>query len=326
MFNMEDSYKAIRQTAGVYQRGNAVLTVTGSQQRDYVQFLLARSVEFASANSSIDSLLLDKTANPVGTAIAILGTDAIDIVVDAPQTWLDYAEDLKSSYDVQVETGKLAVQVEGPQAWKVAGLSVADRHISDVLLNEALDIEMDGAAVKLARAGTTAEYGYLFVSSAQSVLDTLAKQAEQFGGGLIDPAVLDRIHVEINYPVLPDQVHGLTIFECGVPWLVTVGRQDAYIGSDALEIAPPRRRTVAAVFAENDCPPVGSLVNVDGETVGSVTVSIAKLGNRDGLGLLLLDDPMGVPGITVEVGGVSGVTVSRPVIAPESWAEGMETV
>jgi len=325
MFDIQDSYRAIRRTAGVYQRGNAVLTVTGPQRRDYVQFLLARSVEFAGVNSCVDSLLLDEQANPVGAAVAVVAAEFIDVVVDAPQSWLDHAISLKSDYDVEVDTtGKLAVQVEGPQAWKVAGPFVPDRHISDVLLNEALDTEVNGELARLGRTGTTAEYGYLFISSSASLLSHLAAQAETVGGGQIDKAILDRVHVEINYPVMPDQLRGLTVFECGVPWLATVGREDAYIGSDAIVIAPPHRRTVAAIFADNDCPAVGSAVSVDGEAVGTVTVSIPRLGNQDGLGLLVMDDPMAVPGIAVEAGGVSGMTVSRPVIAPESWSEGME--
>ncbi|MDR1213414.1 MAG: hypothetical protein LBK54_04910 [Propionibacteriaceae bacterium] len=324
MLDLNASYEAIRGTAGVYRRGDAVLKVTGPQRLEYVQFLLAKSVEFVNIDTCVDSVLLDDRAHPVGLAVALIGADQIDLVVEAGQAWFDQAGDLRRSYDVAVdESGALAVQVEGPSSWKVAAELVTDRDISDVLLSECLDAELDGQTVRLARTGATAEYGYLVIAESPVALERLAQGATAIGGGLIDPAVLRRVRAEVNFPVLPDQLQGVSLFECGLPWLATITREDPFLGSAALEMAPPARRTVAAIFPAADCPAAGSPVLVDGSEVGLLTVWTPRANQSDGLGLLLLDDPFGVPGLTVEAAGVSGHTVSRPVIAPLSWSQGI---
>jgi len=324
MLDMKASYTTIRNTVGVYQRGNKVLTITGSQRLEYTQFLLAKSIEFARIDTCIDSILLDADAHPVGTAVAMIREDTIELVVEAPPTWFDHAVEIQQRYDIQVDySTAIAIQVEGPHSWKVAATLVADREISDILLNECVDAELNGEAIYLARAGTTAEYGYLIISSSRTTLDNLVECAESLGGGLIDPTVLNRIHAETNYPIIPEQFQGTSIFECGLPWMASVTRTDAFLGSEKLELKPPSRRTVAAIFSGHDCPPMGTAVFVDGDSVGTLLVSTDRAGQEDGLGLLLMDDPYGVPGVGVEIAGTLGVTVSRPVVAPLSWSIGI---
>ncbi|MDR1079061.1 MAG: hypothetical protein LBL55_10495 [Propionibacteriaceae bacterium] len=324
MLDLNASYEAIRGTVGVYQRGDAVLRVTGPQRLEYVQCLLAKSVEFVNIDTCVDSVLLDDRAQPVGLAVALIGPDQIDLVVEATPAWFERASDLRPSYEVAVDgSDGLAVQIEGPLSWRVAAELVTDRDISDVLLHECLAAELDGQTVRLARTGATAEYGYLVIASGPAALEGLAARAAAHGGGPIDPAVLRRVRAEINFPVLPEQLRGVSLFECGLPWLATVDRTDPYVGSAALAPEPPVRRTVAAIFPAADCPPAGCPVLVDGSEVGRLTVWTPRANQADGLGLLLLDDPFGVPGLSVEVAGVAGHTVSRPVIAPLSWSQGI---
>jgi len=322
MLDIAMSYAAIRNTAGVYARGESVLSISGPDRHSFVQFLLARSIEFAATNTCVDSILLNDVGRPVGVATAVIGEERIDLVVDAPQEWFDLAARIQEKYDIVVDSSTFhAFEIEGPLAWKAVTPLVMDRDISDVLLHECLEIELDGVDVRMARAGTTAEYGYLLLASSASTAETLQALAQSVGGDLITPEVLSRIHVEINFPVLPEQLKDVSLFECGLPWMATLTRTDIFLGMEKLVIAPPSIRTVAVSFPGHDCPRVGAAVLVDGENVGVISVSTPRAGLPDGLGLCLLQDPFGVPGVSVDVEGIEGLTLSRPVIDPLSWSQ-----
>lgn len=322
MLDQESSYLAIRRSAGVYRRGDAVLCVKGAQRQAYVLWLLAKSIQFVGIDACADSVLLDADGHVVGVAVAILREDRIYVLVEASPAWHQAAGDAAKNFDVSVETmANSAVQVEGPLSWAVVQDALVENSIEDVLLGECVDAAFDGQSACLARVGTSAEYGYLVVSDAVDVFDHLVARAQAVGGGEIDPTVLPRVRVEANYPAMPHQTVDCSLFESGLAWLATVTRADAYAGSGRLDFSAPTRRTVAAYFAGSDCPEVGTPVTDDGVVVGHVLVSTPRVGQPDGLGLLLLDDPFGVPGLELEAGGATASTVSRPTLTPRSWSQ-----
>ena len=322
MLNQVSSYSAIRQLVGVYRRGDTVMCVRGSQRQAYVLWLLAKSVEFVGIDACADSVLLGAEGEVVGVAVAVLREDCIYLVVEATPAWHEAAAGAAERFDVTVETMAVgAVQVEGPLSWVVVQDVLKEDGIEDILLGECVDASFAGQPVCLARVGTTAEYGYLVVSDAVDVFDALVARAGAVGGGEIDPTVLTRLRVETNYPALPFQAVGCSLFESGMAWLATPTRTDEYAGVGGLDFSAPTRRTVAAYFAGADCPAVGTPVTDDGAVVGHVLVSTPRAGQPDGLGLLLLDDPYGVPGLALEAAGTKAATVSRPTLTPKSWSQ-----
>ena len=322
MLNQVSSYSAVRNSVGVYRRGDTVMCVRGAQRQAYVLWLLAKSIEFVGIDACADSVLLEADGKVVGVAVAILREDCIYLVVEASAQWREVAAGAAERFDVTVETiADNAVQVEGPLAWMAVQDVLSVDGIEDILLGECVDASFDGQSVCLARVGTSAEYGYLVVSDSVDVFDDLVAQAETVGGGEIDPTVLVRLRVETNYPALPFQAADCSLFESGLAWLATVTRTDEYLGSGGLELVAPTRRTVAAYFAGSDCPAVGTSVTDNGTVVGHVLVSTPRVGQPDGLGLLLLDDPFGVPGLELEAGGATASTVSRPTLTPRSWSQ-----
>ncbi|MCL2482238.1 MAG: hypothetical protein FWF43_02240 [Propionibacteriaceae bacterium] len=322
MLDVSSSHSAVRQSAGVFFRGDTISCVRGTQRLEYVSHLLSKSVEFSGIDTCVDSLLLNNDGIILGLAVAILREDRIYLVTEAEQAWHDLAADAQDDFDITVESlPHRAVQVEGPLAWAVVQTLMGDHNIQDVLLNECIDATMDDEPVCLARVGTTAEYGYLVFSDTIDVLPTLAKRAKAEGGGEVDPDVVDRLRLEASFPVLPSQGADCTVFEAGLGWLVTLTDEAHYVGRAALSDEAPTRRTVVARFPGCDCPPVGTPVLADGAEVGHVLVSTHRAGQDDGLALLLMDDPFGVPGLEFEIGGITAETISRPTLTPESWIQ-----
>lgn len=318
MLDLSTSYDALRTTAGTYRRGTAIARIEGVDRARLATRLLAKSIEFAPVDSCVDSLLLDDEGAPLGLALALLRDDVIVLVVDADEAWFALAERVAADFDAEVvRDERIAVAVEGPRAWQVVEPLVTDRGIADVLLGEVLDAELDGAAVLLARTGTTAEFGYLVVG-AEPIAAALAAAAADVDGGEIDPAVLDRVRVETNYPVLPAQLDGANLLEAGLGWFATLGREDEFVGAAVAETPAPERRTVAAEL-DGDCPAVGAEVRDGDRVIGRVLVATERAGRDAGLALLLLDDPYGVPGLELDVDGVAARTLARPTVSPASW-------
>ncbi|NLT27026.1 MAG: aminomethyl transferase family protein [Microbacteriaceae bacterium] len=318
MLDLSTSYDALRTTAGTYRRGAAIARIEGVDRARLATRLLAKSIEFAPVDSCVDSLLLDDEGAPLGLALALLRDDVIVLVVDADEAWFALAERVAADFDAEVvRDERIAVAVEGPRAWQVVEPLVTDRGIADVLLGEVLDAELDGAAVLLARTGTTAEFGYLVVG-AEPIAAALAAAAADVDGGEIDPAVLDRVRVETNYPVLPAQLDGANLLEAGLGWFATLGREDEFVGAAVAETPAPERRTVAAEL-DGDCPAVGAEVRDGDRVIGRVLVATERAGRDAGLALLLLDDPYGVPGLELDVDGVAARTLARPTVSPASW-------
>jgi aminomethyltransferase len=321
MLSIEESYSAIRSTAAVIDRpSRVVVSLAGPTRMEAVRQLLAKSTEFVNANTCVDSLLLSEAGEVIGSATAIIRDEEVLVVVDADQEWFELLTTLAAEHEVTVTLNpdRKALNVEGPLSWQVVEGLTGATPVEDVLLRECVTGTLDGREVLVARSGSTAEFGYLVVADADPTA-TLTAAAQGLGGGLVDLRVLTRVHVETNSPVLPDQVEGCTLLEAGLGWLASLDRDDSFIGDIVTSLSAPQRRLVAA-YLDGDCPEAGTPVR-DGDTVvGRVQVAAPTAGQAEGLALLLLDNPYGVPGLELSVGDRTARTVSRPTIAPVSWS------
>jgi len=333
MLTMTDSYVALRRSAGYYVRDMQIAAVRGPARLKLVKWLLAKSIEFAEPGRVVESLLIDDQAVVRGTAIAVIDEDELLLLTEADEDLLatltaSAANLALSASDVEVSPVRdlVTLQVEGPLAWRAVEDALKGEHISSLLLNECRRYPSGGDLSRLIRIGTTAEFGYLVlvpVATRPRIEAEWEARLAELGGGMIDPGCLDRVRAEVNHPVLPDQACGLSAFEAGIAWLVSLEREDPYRGAAALTLEESTRRVVAAFSSGANFPAVGTEV-VDGAVhVGVVQVSAPRCGRDDGFGLLLLDKPFDTPGLFFTAGGVGLRTVSRPAVEPESWIANM---
>ncbi|WP_426763890.1 aminomethyl transferase family protein [Pseudarthrobacter sp. 1G09] len=329
MLTTKESYAAIRHTAAVYNRGGEVLRLTGTHRVELLSWLLAKQTEFAEPGTVVESLILDETGNVEGSALVVLDDEAAVVIADSQTPLLPIALaaieslGLEGTFAEDAEDLAAVLAIEGPLSWQVAE-DITEDPISEILLNEWRRGTLNGTGCLLVRIGTTAEYGYLVVTSAAggtSAFDRLVDRAQGVGGGRIDKNVLHRAQAEVNHPVLPSQAQGLNIFEAGIQWMATPNRDDEYRGKAGVQLQAPGRKIVAAVSDNADFPEAGTTVTDEGITVGRVQTSTARAGLNSGFGLLLLDVPYCVPGLTLAAGGRSLSTVARPAVDPQSWTQ-----
>jgi glycine cleavage system aminomethyltransferase T len=329
MLTTDASYAAIRNTAGVYNRGGEVLRLTGADRLQLLSWLLAKQTEFAEPGTVVESLILAESGAVDGSALVVLDEESIIVIAESQTPLLPIAQAAIVEQELDgtavTEAGDLAavLAVEGPLSWQVAE-GIADEPMSEILLNEWRRGQLDGVDCLVIRIGTTAEYGYLIITSAEAgsaVMDELVARAVRLGGGSIDKEVLHRAQAEVNHPVLPSQAQGLTIFEAGIQWMATPNREDDYRGKSGIRLEAPARRIVAAVCRDGNFPEAGTLVTDEGTPVGVVQTPTSRAGLDTGFGLLLLDVPYCVPGLTLTAGSQTLSTVSRPAVDPLSWTQ-----
>lgn len=227
MLDLNDSYAALRGSVGVYPMTGSLLRLSGAQRQGMLSWLLARTTEYSHPDTSEWSLVLDKTGRPAGTALVLLGEAEDLLLLDAAAGWLDAAcgaapEQVHERVEVTPAEG-FAIAIEGPRSWEVVE-PLIDQPISDLLLNEVIGTTVGGRPVRLARTGTTSEFGYVVIGSGsiEAAMGVLAARAAELGGGVIDPQALVRVHVETNHPIIPEQTRGLSITESGVSWLMSL--------------------------------------------------------------------------------------------------------
>jgi glycine cleavage system aminomethyltransferase T len=72
MLTTDASYAAIRNTAGVYNRGGEVLRLTGADRLQLLSWLLAKQTEFAEPGTVVESLILAESGAVDGSALVVL--------------------------------------------------------------------------------------------------------------------------------------------------------------------------------------------------------------------------------------------------------------
>jgi glycine cleavage system aminomethyltransferase T len=158
MLNVNESYTALRNSAGVAQMPGRLLRLDGAGHRDLLSWLLARATEYSHPGTSVWSLVLDADGGPAGTALAVIDESEDLLVLDAPGEWLDAA---MAAAPASVRDGArispvdgFAIAVEGPRSWSVVA-PLSSQPITDLLINEVTAASLEGRPVRLARTGTT---------------------------------------------------------------------------------------------------------------------------------------------------------------------------
>ncbi|WP_284753235.1 hypothetical protein [Arthrobacter sp. efr-133-R2A-120] len=329
MLTTNESYAAIRNSAAVYDRGGEAVRLTGTHRGQLLSWLLAKQTEFAEPGTVVESLILAESGAVEGASLVVMDEDSIVVIADSQTALLAPArsaiedQGLDGTYANEADDLTGVIAVEGPLSWQAVE-GITNEPMSEILLNEWRHGKLDGVECLVIRIGTTAEYGYLVVTSSverSSVMAELVGRAERLGGGAIDPAVLQRAQAEVNHPVLPSQARGLTIFEAGIQWMATPNRDDDFRGKAGIVLEAPSRKIVAAVCDGDHFPDQGSVVTDEGIAVGIVQIATPSAGLGSGFGLLLLDVPYCVPGLTLTVGSRIVSTVARPSVDPRSWTQ-----
>jgi aminomethyltransferase len=231
------------------------------------------------------------------------------------------AADRRDDVTIRDESASWAIlAVQGP-----ASLDLVDRVLAPLGAPPAAEVPHLGTVevtteqgpVLLCRTGYTGEVGAELV-----VPNTLAAQLWEatLAGGAV-PCGLgarDTLRLEMGYPLHGNDLStDVSPFEARLGWAVKLDREGDFRGKPALEKAKkagPARRLLGLRVEGRRPPRAGMRVSEGAMQVGVVTSGSFSPTLGCGIGLALLDDPVG-PGDGVEI-DVRGTEVAAEVVKP----------
>ncbi len=320
---LEQEYDAIRNRAAVFDLSGArLIEITGDGAVEYAQRVLARDVEYLTAERCMTSLVLDAEGSVVDDVVVWGREDGL-LLESSVGNGAGLLEHLRAQAgdDVTItdRTGELVVlALEGPYAWGVVGRLI-DGELAALPFESVVDTTWDGEDIVFARTGSTAEYGYKIISSATSVEKLWGKAVEQAlpaGYEALELAML-----EVRQPVVRHEATGADIIEMGANWLVDITKEE-FLGRDAVLAAfnaPAKRRTIGFSGGES-VPEPGTPVTVGGEQVGEVVYAARSIALGTTLGLARVAPELAAAGLTLSVGDAEMTTLTSPYITPKSWS------
>ncbi len=212
-------------------------------------------------------------------------------------------------------TDQAVIAIQGPEALPLASAALgvdveAIPHLEHVVSDEEAS---RGALV--ARTGYTGEPGCEVVCP-NAIAPALWDRLMDAGAEPCGLGARDTLRLEMGYPLHGHELStDVSPYEARMGWAVKLDHD--FVGRDALAAireAGPRRRVWGLQVAGRRPLRQGQAVRVDGAEVGTVTSGSFSPTLQVGIGLALLDDPLG-PGDEVVV-DVRGREVEAVVVRP----------
>lgn len=337
---IQAEHRAVREAAGLFDVSHmGEFSVHGPDALRLVQRVAVNNA----ANLAIGQAQYSALCTPEGTLLDDLlvyrrAEDVFLLVVNAANrdrdwSWIsEQAQGMDLSLEDQSDaTALLALQ--GPVAQEILAPLVTDPH------GNALDLESVGyyrfaegavsdVPAMIARTGYTGEDGFeLYLPWDQAVPVWRALLNAGAPMGLL-PAGLgarDSLRLEVGYPLYGndlDDAH--TALESGLGWIVKTGRDEPFIGEEALtaqKAAGVTRRLVGLRFAGRVFPRPGYPLLVDGKVIGSVASGTLSPSLGEGIALGYVPVDHATEGTTIHV-QVRDRTHPGTVMRPPFYSKG----
>ncbi|MDG4765620.1 glycine cleavage T C-terminal barrel domain-containing protein [Solwaraspora sp. WMMD406] len=321
---LETEYEAVRERAAVIDLSPvSLIEVRGDAAVDFVQRILARDVEYLTAERCMSSLVLAADGRIVDQVVVWGREDGmiLESSCGAGSRLLAYLESQDhDGVEIVDRSDDLAlVAFEGPYCWGVIGRLI-DGELAALPLESVADTTWDGVDVVFGRTGSTGEYGYKIIvprADAAKLWSLAVEHATPVGLEALELAMM-----EVRQPVLRhEDGHQASVLELGANWLVDFTKE-SFVGRDALlrEFeGTPGVRTVG-FRCGSALPAAGTRVLAAGEEIGQVVYATHSIGIGETLGLARVAPEFAAAGLHLTVGDAEAVTLSSPYVTPKSWS------
>ncbi|MGW5050508.1 aminomethyl transferase family protein [Actinokineospora sp. NPDC004072] len=316
-------YAAIRERAALLDLSGArIIEIAGPAAVDFAQRVLARDVEYLTAERCMTSLVLDADGRVVDQVV-VWGRETGMLLESSVGGGARLLAHLTALADADVEITDRSAELtlfglEGPYSWGVVGRLI-DGELAALPFESVVDTEWDGVPIVFARTGFTGEYGYKVLlprAEAQRLWDAAAAEAVPAGHEALELAML-----EVRQPLVHREAGDADILEMGANWLVDITKED-FVGRDAVLAAfhgPAGLRTIGFTTS-SAAPAAGTPVTVDGERIGEVVHAVHSVGLDAALGLLRVPAELAAAGLRLTVGDAEVTTLTSPYVTPKSWS------
>lgn len=324
-----NDYRIVREAAGVYPVAAPLIHLEGDERLALLDTFLSKSSDFADPDTTREALALRADGSPFALVLQIEGDEDTWLIPRTPTSASAVHEyvaalDVPEGVTVTVAPeGWAAIAVEGPLAPRVAD-NFVDGDIEDLLLHSVVDVERESgeAPGRLARVGTTGEYGYLLLTTdGDADLARFVALATEVDGGSVGAEGLARVRAEAGMPYYDHGFGSLSVAEADLSWIVDWERIGEFLGSEEL-VRPTAdsAKLTPIVSAPGTRIAAGAPVIADGERIGTIVWTAAAGNDTEELAFALLDDPFVVPALEISIDEVSAVTVTLPRVLSRSSA------
>jgi glycine cleavage system aminomethyltransferase T len=320
---LETEYEAIRQRAAVVDLSPVrLIEVRGDAATDFIQRVLARDVEYLTAERCMSSLVLAADGRIVDQVV-VWGREDGMILESSCGAGAGLLAHLQAQDPDGVEiidrSPELAViAFEGPYCWGVIGRLI-DGELAALPLESVADTTWSGVDVVFGRTGSTGEYGYKIIvprAEAPKLWGLAVEHATPVGLEALELAML-----EVRQPVLRhEDGHRASVCELGANWLVDFTKE-SFIGKDALvkEFEGTLGARTIGFRCGTTLPAAGASVLAAGQQIGHVVYATHSIGIGETLGLARVAPEFAAAGLRLTVDDAEAVTLSSPYVTPKSW-------
>ncbi len=318
-------YRTLRTSQALLDLSSCTIVEIRGDAAGFAQRVLARDVEYLTAERCLVALVLDDGGQPVDI-VTVYGRGDTVLLESSFGNGPALLAHLRAQADDSVElverTDLVSIGLEGPYSWGVVGRLI-DHELPALPLETVSDITWQGHELIFARTGFTGEYGYRVIASHEAARAFWAQAA------VIAPPVgqqaLELAMLEVRQPILRlETADASSVASLGFNWLVD-STKESFVGRDALFAAFHRTdspRTIGFTCAQSPAP--GTAVLAGGEQIGTVVHAVHSIALGRTLGLARVHSDFAAAGLELTLGGTGPEltidTVASPYIIPKSWS------
>jgi glycine cleavage system aminomethyltransferase T len=322
--DLATEYRTLRDKQGLLDLSACTLIEVRGDWESFLENVLARDVEYLTAERCLFSLVLDEHGAPVDVAV-VYGRDDGVLIESSFGAGERLVTHLKAHAGDGVEVVErddlVVIGLEGPYSWGAIGRLI-NQELPALPLEAVADAEWEGRQILFSRSGFTGEYGYKIISDHDTAAEFWRKAstlAPPVGQRALELAML-----EIRQPVPHREfADGASVTTVGLNWLMDSTKEN-FVGRDAVMAdftAPPPMRTVG--FSSDLLPEPGAAVLAGGEEIGTVVHAVHSVALGKTLGLARVQSEFAVAGLELALnGGTHGTayTLASPYVIPKSWS------
>ncbi|WP_028279326.1 glycine cleavage system aminomethyltransferase GcvT [Arthrobacter sp. H5] len=313
-----EEHHTVRRNAGLFDLSHmGEVLVSGPQAAEFLNYALVGNLAVMAVGKAKYSLICTEDGGVIDDLITYRRAEDRFLVVPNAGNADAVAAELKqraAGFDVFVEdesedTALIAVQGPTAEAILLAITAESQRQaVADLKYYAAVEVELAGLTVLLARTGYTGEDGFeLFIGNQHAVQlwKAVAEAGADHGLAPCGLASRDSLRLEAGMPLYG---HELALdtnpFEAGLGGVVSLKKPDNFVGRPVLEplkSQDPKRRLVGLRGLGRRSARAGYDVVSNGETVGTVTSGLPSPTLGYPIALAYVDSALAEPGTEVQV-------------------------
>ncbi|WP_323959847.1 glycine cleavage system aminomethyltransferase GcvT [Arthrobacter sp. JZ12] len=313
-----EEHHTVRRAAGIFDLSHmGEVMVTGPQAAEFLNYALVGNLAVIAVGKAKYSLICNGDGGVIDDLIVYrLAEDRFLVVPNASNSDTVAAElqTRSDAFEVTVEdqsqdTSLIAVQGPNAEGILLGLASLEDQDaITSLKYYAAVQVELAGQSVLLARTGYTGEDGFeLFIGNAQAgqLWKAVLEAGTDHGLAPCGLASRDSLRLEAGMPLYGHEL-GLDTnpFEAGLRGVVSFKKTDDFVGRSALEALKdqvPARTLVGLRGAGRRSARAGYDVVSDGRAVGTVTSGLPSPTLGYPVALAYVESGLSEPGTELQV-------------------------